>query len=74
MYYIIRWKAVRLLMDVAEVLVVQPLFAQNNPYKISDRLYSKYVRAYSQRASMTGVAISDTLYSKAQLFLAVLTN
>ena len=35
--------------------------AQNNPHKISDKLYSLYVRAYNQRKTKSGLVLADSL-------------
>lgn len=40
-------------------------WCQNNPYKINDRLYPVYVKAYSSRMKKIGLALADTLYRQA---------
>lgn len=39
--------------------------AQNNPYKINDKLYGLYARAYSLRRSPSSLPVADSLYNKA---------
>lgn len=39
--------------------------AQNNPYKINDKLYPIYYRAYLNRNNDTGMLIADTLFREA---------
>ena len=42
-----------------------PLQAQNNPYKINDKLFGLYTNAYKYRNSPRGLAMADSLYSQA---------
>ena len=42
-----------------------PTPAQNNPYKINDKLYAIYNRAYIHRNSDIGLLIADTLFNEA---------
>lgn len=39
--------------------------AQNNPYKINDKLYGMYVRAYGLRRNPSSLPVADSLYSRA---------
>ncbi len=41
------------------------VYGQNNPYKISDKLYPLYIKAYSMKGQKEGVVLSDTLYRRA---------
>jgi signal transduction histidine kinase len=43
-------------------------FAQNNVYKIDDRLYPIYMRAFTVRSTDRGLAIADTLRTLAILY------
>lgn len=40
--------------------------AQNNPYKIHDKLYPIYQRAYNSRDTQKGLLIADTLFNEAK--------
>ena len=47
------------------LLVVHSACGQNNPYKINDKLYPLYLKAYKMKSEKAGVALSDTLYRNA---------
>ena len=56
----------RLLLTAAAWIVMSACaVAQNNPYKISDRLYPLYQRAFQQRVRKEGIALADQLYAEA---------
>lgn len=56
----------RLLLTAAAWIVMSVCaVAQNNPYKISDRLYPLYQRAYQQRVRKEGIVLADQLYAEA---------
>lgn len=56
----------RLLLTAAAWIVMSMCAtAQNNPYKINDRLYPLYQRAYQQRVRKEGIALADQLYAEA---------
>ena len=54
-----------LLSAVAWIVMSVCAVAQNNPYKINDRLYPLYRRAFQQRVSKEGLALADQLYAEA---------
>lgn len=49
---------------VCLVLLV-PVSAQNNPYKIEDRLYNLYIEATKYRQTARGLELADRMYSEA---------
>lgn len=55
----------RHLLLVVALGFVHIALAQNNPYKISDKLYPIYKEAYRYRSMQRGVALADSLYNKA---------
>ena len=61
----IRIHILRLSIFVAFLCGTLDVVAQNNPYKISDKLYGMYTRAFSQRKFHSCLAVADSLYNKA---------
>ena len=47
------------------LLLVAVAWGQSNPYKINDKLYPLYVKAYAMRRQKASIAVSDTLYRRA---------
>ena len=52
-------------MAIMLLLVAPVAKGQNNPYKISDKLYPMYVKAFNLRKQKAALAVSDTLYRRA---------
>ncbi len=46
-------------------VVVCPLVAQNNSYKINDELYNYYIEAFKERYTDAGLEMSKTMYNRA---------
>lgn len=55
----------RLLMAAVCMLCCLVAQAQNNPYKIDDRLYALYAKAYNIRVKEESLPIADEMYRKA---------
>ena len=54
----------RLLLTAAAWIVMSACaVAQNNPYKISDRLYPLYQRAFQQRVRKECISLADQPYA-----------
>ena len=52
-------------MTVLLVVAAMSGHAQNNPFKIDDRLYPIYQKAYQERRHKSGVALADSMYKQA---------
>ena len=56
-----------MLAGIVSLIMPIELKAQNNPFKIDDKLYEYYVRASNARRRPICVAIADTMYNMAML-------
>lgn len=58
----------RLSLTVCLALIVGTLaYAQNNPYKIDDRLYKIYKNASENKINKTGLVLADSLFREAKI-------
>lgn len=55
----------RLILTMTILVVATPTHAQQNPYKISDKLYPLYEKAYNNRRNQQGLALADSLCKRA---------